>query len=159
MVTPCLPAEWDEAKLHHLPLGSSDLDLQMKREGTSLLVRANGDVLLGSLTPGSSVSGGLLRIPLPAVEVGVPHALPQPGATTQQMKVIDQQYTGKELTLRLAAAAGTHQALDLRLNDPRAKIRLEGAEISNPNSSSLRTLRVDFGAGDGYVEKTVTITW
>jgi hypothetical protein len=159
MVTPSLPAEWDEAKLHHLPLGSSDLDLQMKREGTTLLVRANGDVLLGSLTPGSSVSGGLLRIPLHAVEVGIPHALPQPGAVTQQMKVLDQQYSKNELTLTLSAIAGTHQVLDLRINDPKAKIHLEGAEMSQPNNSLLRTLQVDFGPGDGYIEKTLKITW
>jgi hypothetical protein len=159
MVTPALPAEWDEAKLHHLPLGKADFDLQMKREGTSLLVRANGDVVLGSLTPGSSVSSGLLQIPLPAVEVGIPHALPQPGAVTQQMKVLDQQYSSNQLTLRLSAIAGTHQAIDLRVNDPKAKVHLEGAEIANPNNSSLRTLQVDFGAGDGYVEKTVKITW
>jgi glycogen debranching enzyme len=159
MVTPALPAEWDEAKLHHLPLGKADFDLQMKREGTSLLVRANGDVVLGSLTPGSSVSSGLLRIPLPAVEVGIPHTLPQPGAVTQQMKVLDQQYSSNQLTLRLSAIAGTHQAIDLRVNDPKAKVHLEGAEIANPNNSSLRTLQVDFGAGDGYVEKTVKITW
>jgi glycogen debranching enzyme len=159
MVTPALPAEWDEAKLHHLPLGKADFDLQMKREGASLLVRANGDVLLGSLTPGSSVSSGLLRIPLPAVEVGIPHALPQPGAVTQQMKVLDQQYSSNQLTLRLSAIAATHQAIDLRVNDPKAKVHLEGAEIPNPNTSSLRALQVDFGPGDGYVEKTVKITW
>jgi glycogen debranching enzyme len=159
MVTPSLPAEWDEAKLHHLPLGSSDLDLQMKREGTSLLVRAKGDVVLGSLTPGASVSAGVLRIPLPAVEVGIPHALPQPGAVTQQMKVLDQQYSSKELTLRLSAIAGTHQAIDLRVNDPKAKIHLEGAKMSQPNNSSLPTLQVDFGAGDGYIEKTIKIMW
>jgi glycogen debranching enzyme len=159
MVTPSLPTEWDEAKLHHLPLGNSDLDLQIQREGSALLVRAKGEVVLGSLTPGSSVSSGLLRIPLPAVEVGIPHALPQPGAVTQQMKVLDQQYSSNELTLRLSAIAGTHQAIDLRVNDPKAKIHLEGAEIANPNTSSLRTLQVDFGAGDGYVEKTVKITW
>jgi hypothetical protein len=122
-------------------------------------VRANGDVLLGSLTPGSSVSSGLLRIPLPAVEVGIPHALPQPGAVTQQMKVLDQQYSSNQLTLRLSAIAGTHQAIDLRVNDPKAKVHLEGAEIPNPNTSSLRALQVDFGPGDGYVEKTVKITW
>jgi hypothetical protein len=159
MVSPSLPAEWDEAKLHHLPLGSSDLDLQMKREGPWLLVRASGDVLLGSLTPGASISGGHLRIPLPAVEVGIPHALPQPGAITQQMKVLDQQYSKNELTLRLSAIAGTHQAIDLRVNDPKAKIHLEGADSSQPTDSPLRTLQVDFGPGDGYVEKTVTITW
>ena len=27
------------------------------------------------------------------------------------------------------------------------------------NNSSLRPLQVDFGAGEGYVEKTLKVTW
>ena len=159
MLSPSLPAEWDQAKLHHVPLGGGDLDLEFRREGTALLVRPSGDVVLGSPTPGSSVSGGVLRIPLPAVEVGLARALPEAGAITQQMKVLNQEYSGNELTLRLSGWAGSHETIDLRVNDPRAKLHVEGAEVSQQDKSSLRPVQIDFGGGEGYVEKKVKFTW
>src|SRR6185437_4022221 len=33
VVTPNLPAEWDKAKLHHVPFAGRNLDLEMTREG------------------------------------------------------------------------------------------------------------------------------
>ncbi len=158
VLTPSLPAEWDGAKLHHVPLGAGDVDLEIKREGTSLVVHASASVVLGSHTLGWSASGGVLRVPLPAVEAGFPHALPEPGATTQQTKVLDQQYSGNALTLRLAGIAGSHQIIHLRINDPRANVHAEGAEPLQQNGP-LRSIQVDFGSGEGYVEKTVKFTW
>ena len=140
-------------------MGDGNVDLEIKREGRELLVRATGSVLLGSSTSGATFSGGLLRIPLPAVEAGYAHALPEPGAVTRQMKVLDQQYSANGLTLRLAGVAGSHQTIDVRVNDPRAKIHVDGAEMAQQNNSSLRPIEVDFGAGEGYVEKTVKFTW
>jgi len=46
----------------------------------------------------------------------------------------------------------------LRVNDTRAKLHIEGAQMP-PENSSLRSVQVDFGAGEGYVEKTVKFTW
>ena len=86
------------------------------------------------------------------------HALPQAGAITQQLKVLDQQTEANSLTLRLAAPANSRQVFMLRINDPRSKIRVEGAEAPL-GGSSLRTVQINFGAGDGYVEKTVKVTW
>jgi hypothetical protein len=133
--------------------------LEIKREGPALVVRPSGGIVLGSHTSGWSFSGGVLRVPLPAVEAGYPQALPEPGATTQQMKVLDQQYSGNALTLRLAGMAGSHQIIDLRVNDPRAKVHIEGAGTVEQPGSSLRFVQIDFGTGDGYVEKTVRFTW
>jgi hypothetical protein len=101
----------------------------------------------------------VLRIPLPAVEVGIDQALPEPGATTQKMKVINQQPALNSLSLTLSAAADSHQTIMLRMNDLRAKLHVEGAQMPAPGSSSLRALQVDFGPGHGYVEKTVKFTW
>jgi glycogen debranching enzyme len=162
-VTPNLPAQWDKAALHHIPFAGSDLDLEMKREGSMLMVRPAGSsgpqVVLASQTRGAKWSGNLLQIPLPAVEVGIDHALPEPGASTQQMKVIDQQSTVNSLTLTLSAAANSRQILMLRVNDTRARLHIEGAQMPPDNNSSLRPMQVDFGAGEGYVEKTVKFTW
>ncbi len=116
-------------------------------------------VVLDSRAPGAKWAGGVLRIPLPAVEAGLAHALPNPGATTQQMKVLDQQSVGNSLLLTLSAPANSHQTIMLRINDPHAKLHIEGADMPQANNSSLRPLQVDFGAGEGYVEKTLKVTW
>jgi glycogen debranching enzyme len=162
-ITPNLPAQWDKAALHHVPLGGGDLDLEMTREGTMLTVRATGpfvqQVVLASHTRGAKTAGNVLRIPLPPVEVGIDQALPGPGATTQQMKVIDQQPALNSLVLTLSAAANSHQTIMLRMNDIRAKLHVEGAQMPSAGSPSLRPLQVDFGPGEGYVEKTVKFTW
>ncbi len=76
------------------------------------------------------------------------------------MKVLDQQSAANSLTLRLSAPANSHQTIMLRVNDTHAKPHVEGAQMSRQASnSSLRPLQVDFGAGEGYVEKTVKFTW
>jgi glycogen debranching enzyme len=162
-ITPSLPAQWDRASLHHVPLAGGEVDLEMTRDGAMLIVRATGSsaqqVVLASRTPGSKSAGNVLRIPLPAAEVGLDHALPEPGATTRQMKVMDQQSSANSLTLTLSAAGNSQQTILLRVNDPHAKVHVDGAQMPPENSSSLRPLQVDFGPGEGYVEKTVRFTW
>ena len=163
MVTPSLPADWDKAQLHHVPLGGSNVDLEMTRDGTMLMVRAAGasaqQVVLASHTPGAKWAGNILRIPLPAVEIALAHALPEPGATTQQTKVIDQQSSANSLTLTLSGMANTRQTLMIRVNDVRARPHVDGAQIAAQSNPSLRPLEVQFGAGQGYVEKTLKVTW
>ncbi|HVJ08602.1 MAG TPA: hypothetical protein VM554_09465 [Acidisarcina sp.] len=162
-VTPSLPADWDEAKLHHIPLGKDNLDLAMTREGSSLAVRitktTNPAIALASRANGAKLVNGVLRIPLPAVEVGISHGLPQPGSATQQMKVLDQQAAANSLTLKLSAPALSHQTIFLRMNDRKAKVQMDGVEAPSEGNASLRKLQVVFGPGDGYVEKTVTFHW
>ena len=99
--------------------------------------------------------GGELRIPLPAVEVGIAHGLPQPGAITSQMKVLDQQISGRSLKLRLSAPGNSAQVLYLRVNDPKVHVRSDGAAIGSDPSE----LKLQFPQGDGYIEKTVTLAW
>jgi glycogen debranching enzyme len=162
-VTPSLPADWDRATLRHVPLAGGSVDVEITRTGAMLLVRASGSsaqsVLLDSRTPGAKWAGGVLRIPLPAVEAGLAQALPEPGATTQQMKVLDQQSMGNSLLLRLSAPANSDQTIMLRINDPHAKLHIDGAEMPQANNSSLRPLQIDFGPGEGYVEKDLKFTW
>jgi glycogen debranching enzyme len=159
-VTPSLPAEWDRATLRHVPLAGGSVDLEITRSGTMLLVRASGQpVVLASRAPGAKWAGSVLRIPLPVVEASLAHSLPNPGATTQQMKVLDQQSAGNSLTLRLSAPADSHQTIMLRVNNPRARLRIDGGQMPSETSSSLRPVQVDFGPGEGYVEKTLKFTW
>jgi len=96
-----------------------------------------------------------LRIPLPAVEVGIAHGLPEAGARKLQMKVLDQQASPHSLRLRLAAPANRHQTLFLRVNDSKVHLRIDGADASVDSAQ----LKVQFPPGAGYVEKTATISW
>jgi glycogen debranching enzyme len=158
-LTPNLPAEWDHAALRHVPLGAETVDLDITRSGAMLLVKpSGGSVVLGSRTSGAKFEGGVLRIPLPAVEAGIAHGLPQPGAVTQQLKVLDQKADANSMTLRLSAPAMSRQMLLLRVNDVRSKLHVDGAETPVSNAP-LRPVEVDFGPGEGYVEKTLKVTW
>lgn len=133
IVTPQMPASWNQAKLHHVPLGNHKVEVEIRREDTELIVRALGDPgaspHLESRTPGSKFANGALRIPLPAVEVEIPHSLPPPGSTTSQLKVLDQQMSAHSLSLTLSAPANSRQELSVRVN---AKIKLSpGAPSSS----------------------------
>jgi glycogen debranching enzyme len=170
-VTPSLPAQWDKASLSNVPFGNQHVDLSMRREDGSLIVQAKGDaassVRLSSKTPGAQLSREELRIPLPAVEIGVEERLPEAGSETAQMKVLDQQTTSHSLTLRLAAQAGSSQSIFLRINDPKLRgsksiLRSTGVEIPD-KSAALQELQVEFltdAANDGgYVQKQITFEW
>ena len=158
-VTPNLPAQWNEAKISGVPLGQSHVNLKMRRNGSSLLVRmaggGSGAIKLLSRAPQARIVNGELRIPLPAVEVGIDHGLPIAGAVTSQMKILDQQQSARRLRLLLAAPANSHQTMFLRVNDPKVHLRTDGADVSTDSAQ----LRIEFPAGTGYVEKTVTLSW
>jgi hypothetical protein len=158
-VTPQLPAEWNEAKISGVPLGDSHVGIELQRNQSSLTVRLTGNgfanVTLASRTPGAKVTRGELTLPLPAIEVGIGHGLPEAGSITSQMKVLDQRRSGHSLSLRLSAPANSQQTLFLCVNDPKVHLRPTGGDIT-PGSS---TMRVQFPAGIGYVEKEVTLSW
>jgi glycogen debranching enzyme len=162
-VTPNLPAQWEKATVRHIPLGDSAVDLEMHRDGGMLVVQPQGagtpQLVLASRTAGAKWEHGTLRIPLPAVEAGLEHALPETGATTQQLKVIDQQATVHSLTLTLAAQANTHQAVIVRTNGLRGQLHVEGAQFTPGSAATPGAASIDFGPGDGYVEKTLKFTW
>jgi hypothetical protein len=158
-VTPSLPAEWNEAKIMGVPFAQSRVGVEIRRKGSSLFVRLTGDrstgIKLQSRTAGAKVENGELRIPLPLVEVGLDHGLPVAGAVTSQMKVLDQQASAHSLRLTLSAPANSSQSLFLRVSDSKSRVRADGAEISSDSSS----LRVQFPPGDGYIEKTLILSW
>jgi glycogen debranching enzyme len=158
-ITPQLPAPWDTAKISGVPLGNSRIGINLRRDRTTLLVRLTGDaakdVRLASLAPGAKLENGELRIPLPAVEVGLSHNLPEPGSVTSQMKVLDQRVSAHSLELRLSAPANTLQTLFLRLNDQKIHLTIEGAERSADSSE----LRVRFPPGAGYTETKINVSW
>lgn len=158
-VTPSLPAQWNDAKILGVPIGQSRVTVEERRDGSALSVRLTGDgseaIKLRSRAAGARMKNGALRIPLPAAEVGIAHGLPEAGAVTSQIKVLDQQESQHALRLRLSAPANSYQTLFLRLNDLEAHLRTEGAEVS----ADFSQLRIHFPPGAGYVEKVVTLSW
>ncbi len=157
VVDPHLPADWDHAVLRHVPVGETMVDLEFRREGAFLIVRATGggDVKL------SGSRDGVLRIPLTGVEIGIPHELPLPGSPTAQLKVLSQSTDAHSLTLELEAQGGSVYDLPLRVNGQHIAIRAEGATVEQAKAgdSSLGKLHVVFPAGAGYRQQTVRVTW
>ena len=159
-VDPHLPAEWDHAVLRHVPVGARSVDLEFKRDGAVLVVRATGDDV--------KLSGGRetmnrdreLRIPLPGVEVGISHDLPLPGSRTEQLKVLGQSADAHSLTLELEAQGGSSYDLPLRVNGVRSAIHAEGAAVGyEVSGSSMGSLHIVFPSGAGYQRQTVRLAW
>jgi hypothetical protein len=175
-VTPNLPADWTSATIRRIPLGNDKLDLSFTRRGQEMIVVAsdekaqsddkgkNPDRLhLQSRAKGAKVEGSTLRIPLPAAEIAVKEDLPAFGDETHQMKILDQKSESRGLQLTLAAPALSRQTLLLRENAANLKVRTQDAEIGPPKDG-LRTITVLFptdngSVKNGYVTKTVTLTW
>lgn len=98
--------------------------------------------------------------PLPPVEVFIPRRLPQPGARTAQVKVLDETRTPHSLTLDLEAMAGSSLAIELRCNGWKGVIHATGAELGSPPAAiGLQSATVKFPSGSGYERKTVSFTW
>jgi hypothetical protein len=158
-VTPNLPAQWNEAKISGVPVGKRRVAVEMQRKGSILTVRLAGEqfqgVKLRTRAPGATAVNGVLHIPLPSVEVGIEHGLPEAGSVTSQLKVLDQQKSPRSLQLHLSALSNSQQTLFLRVNDAKIHLRAEGAEVS----ADFTRLKVSFPAGAGYVEKKVTLSW
>lgn len=160
-VTPHLPADWQEATVRNIPYGDARLDLQFTRSGTELVVKAvhaPQGLHLVSRAPGATIAGDTIRIPLPAVEVGIASHLPAFGEETQQLKVLDQQASARQCTLTLAGMSGHTYALQLRENAANLNVRAEGAVLGNLENR-LRSVNVTFPEGSGYVSRIVRFSW
>jgi glycogen debranching enzyme len=160
-LAPNLPAAWDTAHLHNVPLGDSRIDLDFTRMSGQLIVRSRsvpaGVCLVPQTAPrdrGCDAAGAGARelaLPLPEVEVGVPGELPLPGSRTAQLKAVGERRDAHRYELELEAPGGSEVRLAVRLN--RNGVRVSGAELAGT------TMRVRFPAGDGYQRTSVVFTW
>lgn len=146
-----------------MPFGNSHIDLNVHRENGELVIQSSGSAHLASHAKGAQVSGQTLRIPLPAVEVGIDSLLPQPGSATTQMKVLEQHNDAHSYTVKLEAAGGSTQTIWLRINQSQlrsrtTKLHAEGVVIPD-TTQGLQKLQVEFPAGTSYTEKQIRFTW
>lgn len=160
-VTPHLPADWQGATIRNVPFGAAKLDLKFTRTPSELVVEtihAPEGLQLASQSPGARVRAGILRIPLPEVEIAMDHRLPEFGASTGQLKILDQQAKAHSLTLSLSGIGGTTYSLLLRENASKLNVRADGATLGAAKDG-LRAVSIAFPPAQGYVTKTVTFSW
>jgi glycogen debranching enzyme len=161
-VAPNLPADWDGARLHNVPLGDSRLDLEFTREAGRLTVRARSvSAEVVCLIPLSAAPGQPCRaaaatthelvLPLPEVELALPVELPLPGSRTEQLKVLDERRAPNRFEVDFEGRGGSEHLLPLRLN--RQGVRAAGAQLEGGK------LRLRIPAGEGYQRTSVTFTW
>lgn len=162
-VNPHLPADWNQAAMRNVPLGSAEVDLMFTRRGTELLVASTGTAHLTSHLTGTKVEKGILHIPLPPVEVAISHGLPEFGAETKQLKIISEQQGPHELKLTLAAPADSTQHLLIRKNEPALTLHADGASLDSAVNglcpATVTFSGVPSGSKPLYVTNTVTFHW
>jgi glycogen debranching enzyme len=163
---PHLPADWNDAEVHHLHVGNSIVDLSYHREGQQMIVhlmQASGTathLATNIETAKVTNSGQTATFQLPAVEVALPQRLPLPGARTAQAKVLAQTTDAHSMKLDVEAQAGSTVTFKLRKNAATPNLTAEGATIIPPTATdNLSQLQITFPAGSGYQQKTVTLHW
>ncbi len=149
-VTPRLPADWDAAEVKRLHVGTAVVDLEYRREGGAMLVEMKP--VSGGLVKLLGAANGLLRVPLPGVEVSVGHGLPLPGRRTAQMKVLNETLNGRAMRLEVEGIGGTKGQFKIRRNGQVQRVMAEGGEMKGDQ------LLVKF-EGSGYTRCVVTLRW
>ena len=143
-LTPQLPADWNDARVDNLRIGTEVCTLTYHRQATTLQATLTGCPAIYLTTS---------TFPLPAVEVTVPHELPLPGARTAQLKVLTQTLAAHSLTLELEAQADSIITLPVIRNQPGLHLTAQGATLT-PSG-----LEIHFPAGTGYQSITITLHW
>ena len=162
LADPHLPADWDGATLRHVQAGGGQVSIVFHREGGSLVVRLVGSGAQLAGPAGSKEKkerAGALSIPLPGAEIAIPAELPLPGASTAQLKVLEQFTAGDAAGWTLEAQGGSTYRLPLRLNGVKG-VQVQGAAIlPGVGANGLQMLEVHFPPGAGYTRQTVTARW
>ncbi len=159
---PNLPATWNRAVLHNVPLGASRLDLEYTREQGRLLIRARsrnpevvclaaGDAPRGQSCTAPAATVHELALPLPPVELELPHGLPLAGSETAQMKVISERRSEGKFEVEVEAPGGSSHTMAVRFNRP--DVRMTGAELEGGR------LNIRFPAGPHYQRVPIEFTW
>jgi len=168
-VNPHLPASWNQAEIKNLRIGDEIVDLKLSQTNRALSISlktsAHSEVHLRSSDPRATpLANREISIPLQAAEVGPFFNPPMPGARTQSMRILHEEYGQQKLTLTLEGPAGTDAEFPIVVRSPRTSVHAAGADLaSQPASSAItsapQTAVVHFPAGSGFQTITVTLTW
>lgn len=164
-VAPKLPAGWEQVTVHHAPFGNDFLEVSMRRVQHRMLIDADSQnkTVVCIATNGAefehdceqaATTHHSASMALPAVEVDLESHAVNPGAATQQMKILEENYAAGKLSLKLEAPGGSAQEMWLRYNGKRKlNVQVTGA------SQSKDRLHIVFPNGDGYQQRVVEIRW
>jgi glycogen debranching enzyme len=132
-IEPQLPAAWESATLHNVPVKGGFTDVHFKKEGAKLIIEATG--------------APRIELPLPPFEVNVPASLPAPGAPTSFPKILAQSANSFDIE----GIGGTTAEIDVRFIKPPTHIT--GATLAG------KKLTVHFPPGEGYQRTSIQFTW
>ena len=165
---PHLPPEWDHVSLEHVRAGDLELEIKEQRMGAHLVVTATSEkpsvlcLRAEEAVPATSLdcheapaTVHRIELPLPPVEINLPASpLPTPGSDTAQPRVLEEKHEARSAEVTVEALAGSTVALALRRNGQSAK-----APHSSDGALTGDQLVVHLPAGEGYVQKRVTVSW
>jgi hypothetical protein len=187
-VNPHLPASWDHAAIHHLPLSGGGETLSFDRNGSVLEVTLSDNHHTGfrlhsdlpAATSAELPNGSLgIRIPLPLLEISTPFTPPLPGARTENPRIVSETWAPASATLVFEGKAGataTYEILrrsllpHLKVDCPQNKV-LDPADTTHRAASITMdeagdrdpsvpiTLALHFPQGESWQTLTVTLTW
>ncbi|MGA2727087.1 MAG: hypothetical protein ABSE96_04700 [Terracidiphilus sp.] len=149
-VNPHLPAGWDHAAIHHLPLPTgekgSEEALSFDRNGAVLEVTASDNHHTGyrlhsdlpSATSAQMPSGSIgIRIPLPPLEVSAPFLPPLPGARTGNTRILSETWAPASATLIFEGQAGTTSTFEILRRSllPHLRVDTPQNKANDPNNA------------------------
>ena len=173
-VNPHLAAGWDHAEVKNLRVGDATVDLLFTQTKIAILAQ---NTILAWIKPtdsgvslrhdGSEVRGDRgISIALHPVEVAPLSSAPLPGDRTQSLRILNEDYGERRLTLTCEGLSGTEARLPLVLTAANLKLRAAGAELqsatgeknpASPGDGAVVVVR--FPPGEGWKTITVTLTW
>jgi hypothetical protein len=170
-VNPHLPANWDRAQISNLRVGAESVGLTFLQSKGELTVSftappPSGFKLAGTPPGTRSQPNQSLVIPRPAVAVVPFFRRPSPGDRTRSIRVLNEAYSGRQLSLTLEGPAGAQLSVPLVLAAPVPKLHAEGGDLQAqpPNGDTgspprFPAVAVQFPPGEGWKTTTVTLSW
>jgi glycogen debranching enzyme len=168
-LNPQLPADWDHAEVRRLHVGGALCELVYKRRGGKLDVgiktTSGKTVRLATTVKGAQVAADKFSVsfPLPPVEAAISHGLPLQGARTSQMKVLKETRDSHSLKLDLEAAYGSVVQLNIRRNEQKLNLHVEGGTLipakGIAENGEIDHLLVKFPGGIGYQSRSLVLSW
>jgi hypothetical protein len=164
-VNPHLPASWDHAAIHHLPLPGGEETLSFDRNGTVLEVSMSDNHHTGlrlhsdlpSATTAELPSGPVgsvgIRIPLPLLEISTPFTPPLPGARTENPRILSETWAPASATLVFEGKAGSTATYEILRRSllPHLKVDCPQNKALDPNDTAHLAASIsmdDAGARD-----------
>ena len=141
-VNPHLPANWDHAEVRNLPIGGQNgeqmVDLHFVRDKGAIVVSLGGagrGISLLTSQPDARTAHNEqdLRIPDHAVQIAPVFQEPLPGSRARAARIVDEEYSGRTLTLAIEGLAGSEARFPLVVSAPGVKLRVAGADLLAPD--------------------------